>query len=140
VLEAIRDWTDVTGSPPTMADWSPAHASAGHEGSARYRSEPGRWPSASTVTARFGSLRGALERAGLHVSGGAPGSRRVWTRERIGQAVQRWERETGQPPRRSDWKQAVDWHPAASTVYRTMGSWRAALRAAGIRASRRRQA
>jgi hypothetical protein len=139
MLEAIRDWAELTGSPPTLADWSPAHAGAGHEGAVRYRSERGRWPSASTVALRFGSFRAALERAGRRVAAPAPGSRWVWTRERIVEAVRRWERESGRPPRRSDWQHAADWHPAASTVYRPMGSWRVALRAAGIKASRRRQ-
>jgi hypothetical protein len=140
ILDAIRAWAAETGSPPRMRDWSPAHAPDGNGDARRYRSEPGRWPSASVEAVRFGSFCAALERAGMQVPRAAAGSRRVWTRERIVEAVRRWERETGQPPRRSDWQRAADWHPAASTVYRTMGSWRAALRAAGIKASRPGQA
>jgi DNA-binding CsgD family transcriptional regulator len=132
VLEAIRDWTDVTGSPPTLADWSPAHAPAGHEGSARYRSERGRWPSASTVAARFGSLRAAIEAAGLRPAerGNGPPSR--WNLQAIGEAMRAHAGRTGETPRRSDWQHASEDHPAASTVYRVAGSWRRAVAAAGL--------
>jgi hypothetical protein len=65
LLEAIGDWTRLTGAPPTLYDWSPAHAPAGHRGAARYLAERGRWPNASSVARRFGSLRGAVERAGV---------------------------------------------------------------------------
>jgi DNA-binding CsgD family transcriptional regulator len=63
LLEAIRDWTRLTGAPPTLYDWSPPHAPAGHKGAARYLAERGRWPNASSVARRFGSLRAAVERA-----------------------------------------------------------------------------
>jgi DNA-binding CsgD family transcriptional regulator len=65
MLEAIREWTRLTGAPPTLYDWSPAHAPAGHPGAARYLAERGRWPNASSVARRFGSLRGAVEAAGV---------------------------------------------------------------------------
>jgi IS30 family transposase len=65
LLEAIRDWTRLTGTPPTLYDWLPPHAPAGHRGAARYRAERGRWPNASSVARRFGSLRAAVERAGV---------------------------------------------------------------------------
>jgi hypothetical protein len=133
VLEAIRDWTDVTGSPPTLADWSPAHAPAGHEGSARYRSEPGRWPSASTVAARFASLRAAIEAAGLRPArerGNGPPSR--WNLQAIAEAMRAYAARTGEAPRRSDWQHAGEDHPAASTVYRVAGSWRRAIEASGV--------
>jgi hypothetical protein len=65
LLEAIRDWTRLTGAPPTLYDWSPAHAPAGHSGAARYLAERGRWPNASSVARRFGSLRAAVGAAGV---------------------------------------------------------------------------
>ena len=65
MLDAVRDWTRLTGAPPTLYDWSPAHAPAGHSGAARYLAEQGRWPNASSVARRFGSLRGAVEAAGV---------------------------------------------------------------------------
>jgi hypothetical protein len=133
VLEAILEWAELTGSPPTLADWSPAHASAGYQGAARYLSEPGRWPSASTVAARFGSLRAAIEAAGLRApprrAAGAPPR---WSLEAIAHAMRRHARCTGRPPRRSDWQHAGEDHPAASTVYRVAGSWRRAVDAAGL--------
>jgi hypothetical protein len=57
VLAAVRDWYALTGTPPTVPDWSPAHAPAGHEGAKRYRTEPGRWPSAALVARRLGGRR-----------------------------------------------------------------------------------
>ena len=69
MLEAVRDWTRLTGAPPTLYDWSPVHAPAGHKGAARYLAERGRWPNASSVARRFGSLRAAVEAAGV---GGKP--------------------------------------------------------------------
>jgi hypothetical protein len=47
MLQAIRDWMRLTGAPPTLYDWSPAHAPAGQWGAARYLAERGRWPNAS---------------------------------------------------------------------------------------------
>jgi DNA-binding CsgD family transcriptional regulator len=61
LLNAIREWTQVTGAPPTLYDWSPAHAPSGHPGAARYLAERGRWPNASSVARRFGSLRAGVE-------------------------------------------------------------------------------
>jgi hypothetical protein len=69
MLAAIREWTGLPGAPRTLYDWSPAHAPAGHPGAARYLAERGRWPNASSVARRFGSLRGAVETAGV---GGKP--------------------------------------------------------------------
>jgi hypothetical protein len=65
MLEAIRAWTRLSGAAPTLSDWSPTHAAAGHPGAARYLAERGRWPSASSVARRFGSLRAAVEAAGV---------------------------------------------------------------------------
>jgi hypothetical protein len=65
MLEAIREWTRLTGAPPTLYDWSPAHAPTGHAGAARYLAERDGWPNASSVARRFGSLRGAVKAAGI---------------------------------------------------------------------------
>jgi hypothetical protein len=133
VLEAIRDWAELMGSPPTLADWSPAHAPAGHEGAARYRSEPGSWPSASTVAARFASLQAAVEAAGLRpvrARGNGPPSR--WNLQAIAEAMRAYAARTGEAPRRSDWQHAGEDHPAASTVYRVAGSWQRATEASDV--------
>jgi Homing endonuclease associated repeat len=140
ILQRIREWAAETGAPPRVRDWSPAHASAGHPGTARYVAERGHWPSASAVVARFGSLPAAVRRAGVTPSGPASGSRPVWTRGRIVEAMHHWYGERGRFPTRSDWQKASDWHPAATTVYRVFGSWRAALKAARLKAGRRRSA
>lgn len=63
ILAAIRKWQGLTGAPPILADWSPAHAPSGHEGAARYLAERGAWPSASAVIRRFGSLDAAVKHA-----------------------------------------------------------------------------
>lgn len=133
VLEAIRDWAELTGSPPMLADWSPAHAGAGHEGAARYCSGRDRWPRASTVAARFGSLRAAVEAAGLRPPrarwNGRPSG---WNLQAIAEAMRAHAGRTGHTPRRSDWEHAGEGHPAASTVYRVAGSWQRAVEAAGL--------
>lgn len=63
LLAAVRKWQGLTGEPPILADWSPAHAPSGHEGAARYLAQRGAWPSASAVIRRFGSLDAAVKRA-----------------------------------------------------------------------------
>jgi hypothetical protein len=133
ILEAIRDWAELTGSPPVLADWSPAHAPAGSKASDRYRSQPGRWPSASTVVKRFGSMRTAVEAAGLRPThGGGNGPPTRWDLPAITEAMRKHARRTGRAPRRIDWQSASTDHPAASTVYRAAGSWQRAVAAAGL--------
>jgi hypothetical protein len=132
VLDAIRDWVKLTGTPPGVADWSPAHARARHRGSAGYRSQPGRWPSASVVAARFGSFRRAVEAASVAGTGArGPGAPSRWRVEEIAAAMRRHADRTGRLPRRTDWRRAGDDHPSASTVYRIVGSWERAVKAAG---------
>lgn len=63
LLEAIREWKRVTGAAPTIYDWSPASAPAGHPGASRYQTEPGRWPHARTVARRLGSMAKAVRHA-----------------------------------------------------------------------------
>lgn len=125
----IRDWRELTGRTPTVPDWSPAHADEEHPGAARFRAEPGRWPSVAAVQARFGSFSAALEAAGVEPA--RRGARTRWTSDRIVEAVRAWQRAHGTPPTHLDWQSAGDDHPARSTVYRVMGSWEAALEAAG---------
>lgn len=129
IVAAVRDWYALAGTPPTVADWSPAHAPAGHGGAMRYRAQPGRWPSAALVARRFGSFPAAVRRAGLEPL--PPGPRTRWTEERIVAAIKAWVNRTGAPPTRMEWSRAGRDHPAASTVYRVMGPWRRALAKAG---------
>jgi Homing endonuclease associated repeat len=131
IVAAIGAWSELTGAPPTVGDWSPAHAPAGHLGSARYLEDPGRWPSAALVRQRFGSFRAAVAAAGFRPM--ALGPRPRWTRERIAAAVAEWQQRSGRPPTTGDWRHAGERHPSASTVYRVLGSWRRALEATGRR-------
>jgi transposase len=129
IVAAIRDWQQRGGEPPTVSDWSPAQAPAEHRGSQRYQAEPERWPSAALLRRRFGSFGAALEAAGF--ARRAPGARRQWSEAQIVAAIRDWQQRTGEPPRPSEWRHAGERHPAASTVYRVLGSWRRALEAAG---------
>lgn len=47
-------------------------------------------------------------------------------------AIQRWAREHGEPPRMADWRPAVGDYPSTSAVEERFGSWNAAIRAAGF--------
>jgi hypothetical protein len=60
VLEAMRDWRDRYGRLPSSYDWSATHADR-RGGVAYQRLATGDWPSASVVTAAFGSWAAALE-------------------------------------------------------------------------------
>jgi len=129
IVRAIREWHKLMGRAPTVPDWSPAHADEGHPGAVRFLAEPGRWPSAATLREHFGSFSAALEASG--VSPARRGARIRWTPEQIGEAIRAWQRVHGTPPTREDWQSSSEEHPARSTVYRVMGSWGAALEAAG---------
>lgn len=65
ILDALAEWTRRYGDVPTMADWDPhrARSLGQHWRVARYHD--GDWPSARTVTNRFGSFGNALATAGL---------------------------------------------------------------------------
>ena len=68
VVEALRDWTRLTGSPPRSYEWSPATAAVLGLDSPRvrlWRQHYPRWPSAATVSAYFGRWSKALHAAGL---------------------------------------------------------------------------
>ncbi|WP_028067467.1 homing endonuclease associated repeat-containing protein [Solirubrobacter soli] len=47
-LDAIRDWTDEHGRPPTYRDWTPSRHQPG-----RWEAESPRWPSAAAVCACY---------------------------------------------------------------------------------------
>jgi hypothetical protein len=58
VLEAIWEWLDRYGRLPSSYDWSRTHA-RGRGGEALRRLNDGSWPSASVVTALWGSWSAA---------------------------------------------------------------------------------
>jgi hypothetical protein len=113
-------------TPPLVTPARPATWPSGDAGRAPARSSP--------ASARF--PRQSREPASTPRP--ASGSQRVWTRGRIVEAMQRWHGERGRYPTRSDWQKASDWHPAGSTVYRVFGGWEAPLKAARLKAGRRR--
>jgi hypothetical protein len=62
-----------------------------------------------------------------------------WTRKRIIEAIQRWEREYGAPPKATNWQpRATPWHPTIGMVRLVFGNWNAALTAAGFDVRHRR--
>ncbi len=86
----------------------------------------GKYPTASTLAATFGSFDAAVEAAGL-----TPRSRfRRWDRDRILWALRAFEREHGRPPKRTEWRRGTVDHPSDVTVVKRFGSWDAALAAA----------
>ena len=84
VLAAMGDWRDRFGWLPSSYDWSRTHARR-RGGEALRRLNHGRWPSASVVTAVWGSwsaaraaAREAGSRAGLSSAAGGPREVDVW--------------------------------------------------------------
>lgn len=64
---------------------------------------------------------------------------KTWTAKRIVAAMRRWRREHGRAPREREWNRAQtrpEWAPWAREVQGVMGSWSAALAAAGMDAQR----
>jgi hypothetical protein len=68
VVQALRDWTQLVGSPPRSYEWAPASARVlGREGpmSRLWAARHPRWPSTATVVRHFGGWNRALSAAGL---------------------------------------------------------------------------
>lgn len=93
VIEALRDWTRLVGSPPRAYEWAPASSSGRGIASGRGRlwaEQYPRWPSASTVAAYFDRWSLALEAAGLtvnrRIAGGAGREERIGAAQRMAQA------------------------------------------------------
>jgi hypothetical protein len=58
--------------------------------------------------------------------------RRPWTTDMVIAAIRRWHRETGRTPRREEWRSAGPWSPSTGRVLGLFGTWKAAIRAAGL--------
>lgn len=90
--------------------------------------ERDRWPSAGQVRLAFGTWNAALAAAGLDPAN------RVWLADEVRAALQTWASGHGQAPTQTQGKRAGADHPAASTVSKHFGTWRAGLQAAGLAA------
>lgn len=111
IIHALRQWADLHG-PPTSADWS--------------KRGPGR-PTHALVIRTFGSWEAALHAAGLQ-----PPPTERWSAADTINAIRSWAQINQRPPRALDWKHAAPDHPNRVHVWKTFGSWNAALQAAGL--------
>jgi hypothetical protein len=71
VISAMLDWRERYGRMPSSYDWSRTHARRRGE-RASQRLAVGHWPSASIVSALFGTWAGAREAVAREESGGNP--------------------------------------------------------------------
>jgi hypothetical protein len=116
LIAALRREANRLGRPPTQREWATA--------------SPHR-PNASSVVRAFGSWAAGLRAAGLE-----PPPMRRWSDGEIVEALRAWTARHGTPPLSSDWQHAAPDHPTAALAQRRLGSWRAALEAAGVASAR----
>ena len=117
ILAALRAWARAHGRSPHASEW--AHAEPEHPGSV-------------TVLARHGSWPKALAAAGLPAPGPRLRRNTAWPQDAVIAALQRWSEQQGRAPRVYEWLRAGEEHPGAATVRKRLGSWQAALGAAGL--------
>ncbi len=68
IVDRIREWHTLYGSPPAMADWDSwkaANRLHDSERTRRFEEADGYWPGAMTLVGRFGSWNAAIEAAGF---------------------------------------------------------------------------
>lgn len=127
VIAAVRAYAERYGEAPSQTAWMPTRwgrVSDERRAEHERRWAEGAWPTRRAVMRHFPSgFTAAHEAAGL-----PPGKVRLWTREKVIAAIQRFAAEHGRPPRAVDFKSS----PSASTVQGLFGSWTAGLRAAGF--------
>jgi hypothetical protein len=68
----------------------------------------------------------------LHIAGHGHRLGDPWSRSEITHALRAWTTQHGQPPHIRHWARASTEHPNYTTVFRWFGTWRAALKAAGL--------
>ena len=126
VLGAMAEWTAQVGRTPRAEEWQ------GRSGAdTKWTLEYPAWPSYATVRTLFGSWTAALRAAGF-----APPIRK-WDRPSIVAALQAHARQRGRPPKQSELGAGPP-GPTPGTIRHHFGSWQAALRAAGLQATRKR--
>jgi len=111
IIEAVAGWAGEGGGPPRWEDW---------------RHPPAGYPSAGTVTRRFGSWAAALRAAGLE-----PDVRRLarWNEETVLHGFDMFVELHGREPNQADFARSDARFPDPTTVARVFGSWSAALAA-----------
>jgi hypothetical protein len=104
IVDAIRRWTDVHGTPPARADWEPSRARRmGHDWRvARFLA--GEWPTTRMVCRCFGTFNAAVVAAGFRPNR-APGRIRTHLSgpDAVLQAIREWVRRYGDVPTLADW-------------------------------------
>lgn len=148
VVCAIQEWADIHGEPPAAPDWNPwsARHEIHDEARAQRFEDDACWPHQTSVVRAWGTWNKAIAAAGFTPrtpnGGGDNALRRrphsatrhrdkVWTSERIIDALVAWRAAHGTWPASSDWRLASpEVHPAYLTVISRFGGWSAALEAA----------
>lgn len=117
IVQAMRDWEEIFGSPPNFSDWR--------------RADPqGLYPSAEAVRSHFGSWTAGLANAFPPPIKQKPLG--YWTRERIIEAFHAWAKEhDGLPPGTDDLGSHNEL-PSPQTLKRRFGSKAEAMKAAGL--------
>lgn len=151
LIDAIVDWIEEHGRPPSLVDWHPQLAELHGYPDKAQRWHAGAWPHADQVRRAWGSWNNAIRAAeaiampsGLKRATRAGRSGRPvepWSPERICAAIREWTSLHGKPPTSYDWSARLDdgprW-PHARTVFHHWHSWADALRAAGVNPTRER--
>lgn len=106
IVEAIRQWTNEYGRPPSSEQWDTA--GRGH-------------PSSVTVRARFGTFQAARQAAGVTFR--RKNCAGQWTRDGITDAYVRWVYTHGRLPLQDEWRQPTADTPGLATIRRLFGSW-----------------
>lgn len=146
IIACFKEFYEVNGQVPTASDPMVANPSFRKKLSPERVAEAEammarvRLPFPSAVRREFGTWKAAVESAGLEPAGngGSPYHRvipkRVWTAERIIEAIRQHVIDNGRPPRARDWESAsVDGsRPVTVTVKKRFVTWNAAIKSAGF--------
>jgi DNA-binding CsgD family transcriptional regulator len=117
IVDAARAWHREHGRSPSQRDWP--KGGYGH-------------PGKDAVYDVFGAWSTMLKAAGLPPAPlGGPRGQLRWTKDAIADAMLDWLLKHGRWPTVKEWEKASEDHPCVATIYRVLGSWAAAKRAAG---------